>query len=618
MTSPNSISDRIIEAGFQTDSGMDRYPYKATPCPACENAETHSLFAGVLGGRVRFWCQCLSAEVDYHIPGLTAPVVETVADLKSLKRWIPVNGKAPALIKCRWSDGDTKQGYSTFSHRNEGNSGCGGFEGEQAAEGFVRFGGVCHDHVTSKGVVPEFRSMGWWTHADADVVPSAEPSFCFAFDDCPRVVLVDIDPPADTPDAADLRDRITGWLEERGAPTAHSSKEYRRRAAFRIDDPQYYGGDKHTYTLDGVMTVELFTPWSRTHCKLYALDGPLPVIDPEEFANFLTEDCQFASPKAKKKAAGSREDDEERIEPNDFGARYGRSIRGRWAHDPDGGGYHQWTGTHWKPFPNSKRGQAQIWRELINAESDFRVRLQAERWKRAILAAVESAIFRELPLRTPDTLAVANGVVDLRTGRLVGFNKDFHSHRSVTPAAYRPEWRDEICMALLQNRYNPGVQLMDTEGIQTLIEFVGLCLTRRAQQHRGILFPWGQSGGGKGGTQHLLRETFGERALSTKIKALVGGNSDINVTRATLIQQDTMIVLVGEVDRDELQELLVLQRRVREECLPVPDRRRGAFRVSAWLVRCTLGCPPAIATVPGVRTVPGAASHAPPGTLGAG
>ena len=63
---------------------------------------------------------------------------------------------------------------------------------------------------------------------------------------------------------------------------------------------------------------------------------------------------------------------------------------------------------------------------------------------------------------------------------------------------------------------------------------------------------------------------------------------------------------------------LVLQRRVREECLPVPDRRRGASRVSAWLVRCALGCPPAIAAVHGVRTVPGAASLAPPGTLGAG
>ena len=39
-------------------------------------------------------------------------------------------------------------------------------------------------------------------------------------------------------------------------------------------------------------------------------------------------------------------------------------------------------------------------------------------------------------------------------------------------------------------------------------------------------------------------------------------------------------------------------------------RRRGAFRASAWLVRCALGCPPAIPAVPGVRTVPGAASHA--------
>ena len=64
---------------------------------------------------------------------------------------------------------------------------------------------------------------------------------------------------------------------------------------------------------------------------------------------------------------------------------------------------------------------------------------------------------------------------------------------------------------------------------------------------------------------------------------------------------------------------LVLQRRVTEECLPVPGRwRRGAFRVSAWLVRCILGCASAMPAVPGVRTVPGAASHALPGTPAGG
>ena len=59
--------------------------------------------------------------------------------------------------------------------------------------------------------------------------------------------------------------------------------------------------------------------------------------------------------------------------------------------------------------------------------------------------------------------------------------------------------------------------------------------------------------------------------------------------------------------------LLVLQRRFREGCGVMPAWRRGAWHGSVWPVRCCPAYPPATAATLQVRTVPGAASPAPPG-----
>ena len=64
--------------------------------------------------------------------------------------------------------------------------------------------------------------------------------------------------------------------------------------------------------------------------------------------------------------------------------------------------------------------------------------------------------------------------------------------------------------------------------------------------------------------------------------------------------------------------LLVLQRRFMEGWPVAWERRRGAWHGSAGPVRYYPESPPATAAVQRARTVPGAASPAPPGTLGAG
>ena len=58
---------------------------------------------------------------------------------------------------------------------------------------------------------------------------------------------------------------------------------------------------------------------------------------------------------------------------------------------------------------------------------------------------------------------------------------------------------------------------------------------------------------------------------------------------------------------------LVLQRRFKEGCAGMREGRRAAWHGSVWPVRCILGFAPATAATHPARTVPGAASLAPPG-----
>ena len=68
----------------------------------------------------------------------------------------------------------------------------------------------------------------------------------------------------------------------------------------------------------------------------------------------------------------------------------------------------------------------------------------------------------------------------------------------------------------------------------------------------------------------------------------------------------------------KLLTILILQRRFKEGCPRRHEARLGAWHESGWPVRYCPAYPPATAATLQVRTVPGAASHALPGTLGAG
>ena len=246
--------------------------------------------------------------------------------------------------------------------------------------------------------------------------------------------------------------------------------------------------------------------------------------------------------------AQKKEDQTKRLDYFAYGERWGQHLSARWCYDPYAGGYHQWDGRRWVNHPSTGYGQDRVWREVMHGESSrvARVLIQGQ-GRSQVLKGVESAIDRRLPRVVEGTLAVANGMVDLMTGALRGFDPTLDSHRALTGGAYQPQWTDSYCMNLLRLRFRPGgVVLLDDEGLQILTQYVGMAITGRAQRHMPILFLWGESGMGKGGALTLVDRTLGDRSIGTDMAALKGHSGDIDATQATILLHDILTVVISE------------------------------------------------------------------------
>ena len=99
-------------------------------------------------------------------------------------------------------------------------------------------------------------------------------------------------------------------------------------------------------------------------------------------------------------------------------------------------------------------------------------------------------------------------------------------------------------------------------------------------------------------------------AVGTTIIEIVVTNASETLSYDVLVERDSA-ELYGWTPTRDVNTLLVLQRRFKGGC---PVMRGGVSRESGWPARCDVGCPPAIAATHPARTVPGAASLAPPGT----
>ncbi len=499
------------------------------------------------------------------LPPIDPCDVQSIDGLKELRRWIPVRGTTPARIRVTDSNGGVREGTSTFSHPDGANNQCGEFVGRISAESFVREGGVCLSHVSRKGgtPVPRYETLGWFTHTELE---SREASLCFTYGDCPPVVVVQIECPTGAVPVAGMdtewptvRNDLTTFLTALRCPVGRAVYPENRQSIFRVSDAAFYEGRKQTWQHPGGITVRLLTPGSRAHTRLYDMDGDLPLLEPEQFAQHLTS-AGFVMDEFKKpssRGSDSDSDDSEQVDPHDYGTAYGEGIRAVWAYDYNTGGYHRWDGRRWEPLHDAIRARKVILHGLITTETNRRVRAVLQRQKEAVLNAIEFAIERSLTRVVLDRLAVQNGVLDLRTSELSDFDSETDTHRVTTGGSYRTDWSDSYCMARVQAYFHPGgVKLINDRNIEVLVRWLGLALTGRAQQHNSILALWGSSGGGKGGTQVLVEGALGGRAMGVDMAALRGAGGEIDAIATAMIQNDILVAGVSESEAVHQEKVL--------------------------------------------------------------
>ena len=190
---------------FERDDSMSSYTHSRSPCPVC-NSDGHALFArwGEGYSAPDYFDQRTKKKPSWTPPGAAPPSdatddtppqeeedfdpppegeprwvrVSSIAELKLLPRFIGVRNKKPLMYRPN-NDSTQPLKASTFSHKGAEDAKCRGFEGGIDAEGFVRKGGICIDHVSVRKewdakerrfrqktvTTSRYVSMGWTTYA---------------------------------------------------------------------------------------------------------------------------------------------------------------------------------------------------------------------------------------------------------------------------------------------------------------------------------------------------------------------------------------------------------------------------------------------------------------------
>ena len=154
----------------------------------------------------------------------------------------------------------------------------------------------------------------------------------------------------------------------------------------------------------------------------------------------------------------------------------------------------------------------------------------------------EMARTLELP---PHHVVVANGVLDLLTGKL-------HSHdprgpylvTAVTRGHYLPDDLEEL-KAVIEARLAPA--LPRQEQGETLYKCLTLMMGGQAGglDRGSLLFLLGQSGGGKGNTTRVFRDSFGDYAMVGNIDSIFV-KDEINEALARILEANPRIVIFHE------------------------------------------------------------------------
>lgn len=156
------------------------------------------------------------------------------------------------------------------------------------------------------------------------------------------------------------------------------------------------------------------------------------------------------------------------------------------------------------------------------------------------LKGLDSVIIKQKDLDNhPELLNCLNGVIDLRTGKLM-------------PAA--PELLlTQQCAAIYTGKRNPIVEkflhdiLPDEETLAALIRWLGYCLTGEVSEEKAFLF-YGSGGNGKGTLTLLLMSLFYDYATSLPVTAIceAGRMSDAGAATTELNQLEKKRLAIVE------------------------------------------------------------------------
>ena len=139
-------------------------------------------------------------------------------------------------------------------------------------------------------------------------------------------------------------------------------------------------------------------------------------------------------------------------------------------------------------------------------------------------------------------LAVPSGVVDLKTGEMTPHNPLIHDTQAITTGDYRPRDADYLAQ-VLRARF---LLILDDQEYERFLELFGMTISGRGQSYKPIIFLYGPSGTGKGGTNRLLITAAGRRGRTLPKAMIEKSAASIDSDRYCVMRDQPLILGVDE------------------------------------------------------------------------
>ena len=247
-------------------------------------------------------------------------------------------------------------------------------------------------------------------------------------------------------------------------------------------------------------------------------------------------------------------------------------LRDKFRFDEERRAWWKWVdGNHWREVVDDTvltdtLNQARFWlaAELKDiAGQEFAQKLADSRnWERHSNAVrgefwtrLRTGLARPMPSAPRWELAVANRVVDTRSGFIATPNPAIHDTTAVTRGAYRPSDQYQLRELLWSRlRFN-----LEAEDFDQFLKCIGVGVARRSTDYYSLMWLYGEQGTGKSTTLQLLRDAFGRQAMGVSARILLGKDrSEIEADLTDLLEADPAFVLISEASKTSPARLLAM------------------------------------------------------------